>query len=54
MDRSELAELLGIHTETVKRLEREKKLPQPSRFTGKIIRYDRAVIEQFLKEAALK
>jgi predicted DNA-binding transcriptional regulator AlpA len=51
MDRREFAEMLGIHIETLKRLERRGKIPKPSRFGG-ILRYDRSVVEQFLKEAA--
>ena len=51
MDRREFAEMLGIHIETLKRLERQGKIPKPSRFGG-ILRYDRSVVEQFLKEAA--
>jgi DNA-binding transcriptional MerR regulator len=51
MDRREFAELLAVHIETLKRLERQGKVPKPSRFGG-ILRYDRSVVEQFLKEAA--
>jgi excisionase family DNA binding protein len=51
MDRHEFAELLAVHVETLKRLERKGKIPKPSRFGG-ILRYDRATVEQFLKEAA--
>jgi DNA-binding transcriptional MerR regulator len=51
MDRREFAELLGIHVETLKRLERQGKIPKPSRFGG-ILRYDRSVVERFLQEAA--
>jgi predicted DNA-binding transcriptional regulator AlpA len=51
MDRREFAEMLGIHIETLKRLERQGKIPKPSRFGG-ILRNDRSVVEQFLQEAA--
>jgi predicted DNA-binding transcriptional regulator AlpA len=54
LTRGDVAELLGVHTETVKRLERERKLPQPLRITNKTIRHQRAAIEKFLKEAAAR
>jgi predicted DNA-binding transcriptional regulator AlpA len=52
MDRDELAELLGVHRETIKRLEREKKVPQPIKISRKIVLYDRTAVERFLQEAA--
>jgi|HubBroStandDraft_2_1064218.scaffolds.fasta_scaffold276036_1 predicted DNA-binding transcriptional regulator AlpA len=54
LTRGDVAELLSVHTETVKRLEREKKLPPPLRITSKTIRHQRSSIEKFLKEAAAK
>jgi predicted DNA-binding transcriptional regulator AlpA len=49
--RQELAAALNLHLESIKRLERTGKLPQPIRITPKIVRYERSVIEQFLKDA---
>ena len=52
LTRSDLAALLEVHFETIKRWEREGKLPRPSRFGPKILRYDKRAIEKFLQDAA--
>jgi predicted DNA-binding transcriptional regulator AlpA len=52
LSRNDLAALLDVHLETIKRLEREGKLPAPVRITSKLVRYDKAVIEKFLQDAA--
>ena len=51
VSRQQLAEAIGVHPESIKRLEREGKIPRAIRITSKIIRYERSAIEQFLKEA---
>ena len=51
LTRSDLAVLLDVHLETIKRLEREGKLPAPIRITSKLVRFDKAVVEKFLQDA---
>jgi predicted DNA-binding transcriptional regulator AlpA len=52
LTRHDVAALLDVHFETVKRLERAGKFPRPVRITPKIVRYDKAAIEKFLQDAA--
>src|SRR6516162_6241311 len=54
LTRSDLAALLEVHFETIKRWEREGKLPRPSRFGPKVLRYDKRTIEKFLQDATPK
>jgi predicted DNA-binding transcriptional regulator AlpA len=51
ISRQEIAEDLGIHIETVKRMEAEKRLPPAIRLSPKLIRYDRAAYEECLRTA---
>jgi excisionase family DNA binding protein len=51
LTRGDLATLLEVHFETIKRWEREGKLPRASRFGPKTIRYNKAAIQKFLEAA---
>ena len=51
IDRPELASLLGVHIETVKRMEKDGRLPKPLKFGPKIALHDRAVIEGWVRGA---
>jgi predicted DNA-binding transcriptional regulator AlpA len=51
MNRQELANLLGLHVETVKRREKTAGWPRPVRISSKVVIYDRTDIERFLQEA---
>jgi predicted DNA-binding transcriptional regulator AlpA len=51
LTRHDLAALLDVHFETVKRLEREGRLPAPIRISSKVIRYDKAEVQKFLQDA---
>jgi predicted DNA-binding transcriptional regulator AlpA len=51
MNRQELANLLGVHVETVKRREKTDSWPRPVRITSKVVLYDRTDVERFLQEA---
>ena len=53
ISRQQIALDLGIHLETVKRMESEGRLPPPLRISRKLIRYDRAAYEECLRAALL-
>jgi predicted DNA-binding transcriptional regulator AlpA len=53
MQRQELADILAVHVETIKRREKTTKgWPRPVRIGSKIVMYDRADVERFLQEFA--
>jgi excisionase family DNA binding protein len=51
LDRVGVAQLLGVHLETVKRMERDGRLPKPIAFGLRVVRHERAAIEKYLEQA---
>ena len=52
MSRREVAALLGVHTETIKRYQRKGLLPAIV-LNSRLIRYERADVEKFLQSSKI-
>ena len=53
MSRREVASMLGVHTETIKRYQRKGLLPAIV-FNSRLIRYERTEVERLIQDGKIK